>query len=413
MTHIKALRLVLSMLILVNGAFAANRPTMRHKPGVTFKILYSFDGGTADGGEPDGQLINDEKGNLYGMLAFGCAYNQGGVFKLTKHNGTYSLSLLHSFNGNDGTSPDFNQLILKNHILYGVTSDGQGTGGQGSIFSMGTDGSNFTTLYKFSGGNDGGVPYGGLLMDTSGNLYGTTNQGGTVLTCADGCGTVFKYSKGTLTTLVNFNLNNGARPYAGLNMDSHGNLWGTATYGGSYGYGVVFELKPAGGGGWKFSVVHNFSGNRGAYPRSSAVFARGDTLFGTTIGDSSENCLGYGCGVVYGLAEAGEHKETIAHRFSGGRDGGNPIGRVEFNKVGHLFGTTFDDGKCSVGCGTVFELKQTGGVWRENVLHSFDGTDGCQLFSGVVLDKNGNAFGTAAHCGSGGFGVVYELSGVQ
>jgi len=406
MTHIKALGLVLSTLIMVNGAFAASRPNIRHNPGVTFKILYAFAGGTADGGEPDGQLIKDGKGNLYGMLPWGCANYLGGVFKLTEHNGTYSFSLLHSFNGNDGSYPNMNQLILKNHILYGVTSDGMGGAGQGSIFSMGTDGSNFTTLYKFSGGNDGGVPFGGLLMDTSGNLYGTTAGGGT-----QNAGTVFEYSKGTITTLVNFDGNNGGSPYAGLNMDSHGNLWGTALNGGSHGYGVVFELKPAGGGRWNFSVVHNFSGSRGAYPRSTVVFGRRDTVFGTTIGDNTQNCGGYGCGIVYGLAEAGEHKETIAHRFSGGRDGGNPIGRVQFNKVGHLFGTTFAGG--ANGFGTVFELKQTGGVWRENVLHSFDGTDGCQLFSGVVLDKNGNAFGTAAHCGGSPFGVVYELSGVQ
>jgi hypothetical protein len=91
MTHIKALGLVLSTLILVIDAFAASRPNIRHNPGVTFKILYAFSGGTADGGEPDGQLIKDGKGNLYGLLPWGCANYVGGVFKLTEHNGTYSF----------------------------------------------------------------------------------------------------------------------------------------------------------------------------------------------------------------------------------------------------------------------------------------------------------------------------------
>lgn len=204
--------------------------------------LTSFNGD--DGSSPLCGLVSDGQGNLYGTTASGGTNGYGTVFQLTTGTNP-TLTTLVSFNGANGATP-FGGLIADGQgNLYGTTT-GSGTRGHGTVFQL-TTGANptLTTLATFNGSN-GSSPMGGLIADGQGNLYGTTGYGG-----ANGAGTVFQLTTGanpTFTTLVSFNGDNGATPYAGLIGDAQGNLYGTTTSGGADGIGTVFELSTSGSG---------------------------------------------------------------------------------------------------------------------------------------------------------------------
>jgi uncharacterized repeat protein (TIGR03803 family) len=420
-SKVKALGLLLSVLILVSAGLAASKVGMRQKPKVRFRVLYRFTGGS-DGSHPMGGLVRDSEGNLYGTTYWG-GTGYGTVFKLTKHKGSYRFSVLHTFAGKDSATPECD-LLLKGDTLYGTTSVQPGGAGSGTIFSLNTDGRHFITLYRFSHSLMFN-PNAGVVMDDAGILYGTTY--GTVL--QDAYGSVFEYSKGTRTTIINMDLfYTGAYPNR-LHITKNGNLWGTTQGGGLGGDGTVFELKPSGSGGWNFSVVHSFSGSDGNAPFGRVILGKGGTVFGTTYQGDGTGCgNGRGCGVVYRLQQNNGYKESIAYDFSADNDGAHPVGQVRFNEAGHLFGTTEDGGDLSCrggdghpepGCGTVFELVHARQRWQQSVLHRFEQSDGCNPSAGVVLDKQGNAFGTTEFCGiknschSYGCGTLYEISGVR
>jgi len=223
-------------------------------------------------------------------------------------------------------------------------------------------GPKYRVLYTFKGGKDGGQPLGGLIFDGSGSLYGTTAQGGKG--CApSGCGTVFK-----------------------LTLDSSGK--------------------------WTKTVLHYFSGSDGASPEASLVFDAKGNLYGTTYDGGQENCSGYGCGAVFELtpSSGGRWKETILHRFAGGRDGATPWAGLVFDAAGNLYGATTHGGGALCDCGTVFELSRAaGGGWSEQVLHGFSGPDGQSPFN-VILDAAGNLYGVTAYDGAYGVGVAFELA---
>ena len=214
-------------------------------------LLYSFAGSTADGATPNGSLIADSSGNLYGTTQGGGASSMGSVFEVSGSSDT----LLYSFSGgNDGATPYAGLIKDSSGNLYGTTAFGGGTPNAGIVFELSPpgisscpSGGNWceTILYTFAGGtSDGGVPYGGLVIDSSDNLYGTTWQGGT-----NNAGTIFElvYSSGTYTEKVLYSFtggNDGKYPYAGLVTDGSGDFFGTTTQGGTSGYGTVFELSP-------------------------------------------------------------------------------------------------------------------------------------------------------------------------
>jgi uncharacterized repeat protein (TIGR03803 family) len=283
-------------------------------------------------------------------------------------------------------------------------------------------------IYGFAGYN---FAYGGLILDAAGNLYGTTYLGGTGF-CNLGCGTVFMLSPAnggwTETVLYNFaGGSDGEFPAAGLVFDAAGNLYGTTDQGGaaSCSCGTVFRLSPASGGGWTETILHSFTYQAdGAYPQGPLAVDASGNLYGNAFrgGTVAGSCAGEGCGVVFrlSLSSNGTWKETVLHSFSGGSDGGFPVGAV--NLVGStLYGATTQGGILSgcanTGCGVVFRLSHGATGWKETVLHNFTGgADGSNPTSGVTRDSARNLFGATTHggntkrCPGLGCGVAFKLS---
>ncbi len=253
-----------------------------------------------------------------------------------------------------------------------------------------------TVLYSFAGGpSDGCNPYGGLIRDAAGNLYGNTSSCG-----AYNWGTIYKVdTAGKETVLYSFNYwDDGASPYySSLIMDAKGNLYGVNDEGGSFGRGTVYKLSKTG----KFKVLHNFAGGTtdGCYPYGTPALDKSGNLYGTT-----ESCGSSSEGTVWEVSKAGV--ETVLHNFAGGSsDGGFPLSGVIMDAKGNLYGVTESGG--SSGLGTVYELNSTG----VTVLHSFAGgsSDGEFPFGGPVRDAKGNLYGTTPEGGSN-YGTVWKVT---
>ncbi len=253
-----------------------------------------------------------------------------------------------------------------------------------------------TTLYTFTDGTDGGNPYGGLVRDAAGNLYGTTFYGGNA-----NMGVLFKVSKsGKQSVLYSFpGKPDAAHPGSDLLLDSAGNIYGASYYGGAFGFGAIFKVTKSG----KEKVLYSFGAlPDGQYPGSGLMQDDAGNLYGTTgYGGDSDN------GTVYRVSKSG--KEKVLHSFSG-PDGQNPFSTLLRDAAGTLYGTTSYGG--TAGNGTVFKLTKSG---KETVLHSFaGGTDGANPYAGLVQDDKGNFYGTTYYGGAGcqGYdcGTVFEVT---
>ncbi len=351
-------------------------------------VLYSFTGTNGDGAQPTAGLIMDSAGNLYGTTQFG------------------------------GVTSCFSDRIPP---------------GCGTVFKLDPSG-NETVLHSFTGTNgDGANPAASLIMDSAGNLYGTTQFGG-VTSCSSGsfvppgCGTVFKLDpSGHETVLYSFTLTNGdgANPAASLIMDSAGNLYGTTQLGGitsgncpnsgtnttappPVGCGTVFKLDPS----EHETVLYSFTltNGDGAQPVAGLIMDSAGNLYGTTPygGVTSSSCLVFvtgppippGCGTVFKLDPSGH--ETLLHSFTGTNgDGAQPVAGLIMDSAGNLYGTV------AASAGTVFRLEPSG---HETVLHSFTGSpDGEDPVAGVIMDSAGNLYGTTYGGGSAGDGTVFRL----
>jgi len=272
-------------------------------------------------------------------------------------------------------------------------------------------GSTETTLHNFAGGTDGSNPLGDLLYDSSsGFVFGTTNKGGGSAACAQGCGTVFAIRPdGTGYRLLYHFLggSDGANPQAGLVMDASGNLYGTTFNGGAHNLGTVFKLTATGGGHYTESILFSFSGGAGgSHPKSRLERDSSGNLYGTTLQGGA-----HGKGIVFGLSPA--ETETVLYAFSG-VDGSQPRAGVVFDTSGNLWGTTSLGGTLNMG--TVFRLSPSGADWVQSFLYSFSGSDGANPYAAVTIDATGNVFGTTQTGGNpacsftdAGCGVVFEL----
>lgn len=309
----------------------------------------------------------------------------------------------------DGYEPYAN--VIKKEKLYGTTSLGGpyancGGRGCGTAFELQADGKE-KILHSFGAGEDGAVPFGGLIEDKNGNLYGTTVYGGVY-----GFGTVFKISTdGTETILHSFAQDgvDGYWPEAGLIIDTMGTLYGTTIHGGRHDGGTVFEVRVNG----KESVLHSFgAGEDGAYPTAALVIDGEGNLYGTTInGGAHSTCnSGFsGCGTVFKVSSRGA--ETTLHSFvNDGTDGYYPSAGLVMDRKGNLYGTTQAGGL--IGNGTVFRIIAESATRAETVLYSF-GTnpmDGYSPVSGLVIDEEEDLYGTTPGGGTYGWGVVFEVS---
>jgi uncharacterized repeat protein (TIGR03803 family) len=241
-------------------------------------LLYSFGPGT-DGEYPGSGLIQDAAGNLYGTTGYGGKSGNGTVFKISKQG---KETLLHSFTGKDGQYPFCTLLADSSGNLYGTTSMG-GTTGSGTVFKLAKNG-HVTVMHSFANGADGENPYSGLIQDSKGNFYGTTYSGGAACD-GFGCGTVYKISaKGQETVLHAFALNDGHYPdFGNLVLDTSGNLYGTTYAGGQADLGVVFKVNSTSG---KETILYTFLGKKDeGFPVAGLIEDKAGNFYGTTLGN--------------------------------------------------------------------------------------------------------------------------------
>jgi len=317
-------------------------------------VLYAFTGSRGDGETPDASLVMDESGTLYGTTVDGGASSHGTVFKVNKSG---KETVLYSFTGSgrDGKYPFAGLLrdaygnLYGTNIYSGNTSCNDGAGpGCGTVFKVDNTGKE-TVLYNFTGINgDGSYPIAGLVQDKSGTMYGTTYGGGD-----SGRGTVFKLTKsGKESVLYSFSggADGGFPEYGYLALDSKGNLYGTTSTGGSGagcsgGCGVVFKVDKAG----KETVLYSFAGENGdgANPYAGVVLDSAGNLYGTTFRGGQSVF-----GTVFKLDKTG--KETVLHSFDD-TDGANPHGDLVLDGKGNLYGAAQSGGEFDFG--TVFKLK--------------------------------------------------------
>ena len=404
--------LIAIVVALITSLYASDRQT----------TLYSFSGST-DGYSPSSGLIADAAGNLYGTTFYGgsCASRERGcgtVFELSPNSsGGWTESVLHEFaGGSDGELPTGNLIFDGAGNLYGTASGGSHN--EGTVFELSPSSAGWTeqVLYSFGGiGNEGELPTAGLVIDAAGNLYGATILGGT-----GSNGTVFELSPvigggWSETTLYAFTGgSDGGWPYGGVQLDAAGNIYGTSSLGGitnstcSFGCGTIFRLSQA-SGSWNFTRIFAFAGPKGASPLGRLTFDAAGNLYGTTQLGGAKCSISSGCGVIFRLSpkSQGEWKETLLHDFTNGSDGADPRCTLIFDGAGNLYGTA--PGSQAFAPSTVYELSpaSTGG-WRFHVLYTFG--LGRIVGASLLQDSAGNLFGTTDAGGIRSAGSAYELS---
>jgi uncharacterized repeat protein (TIGR03803 family) len=394
----------------------------------TLTILHDFLRNGVDGEGPQNGLIFDSAGNLYGGTGGGGAYSEGTAFELLPKAGTWGEKIIHNFdpniNSDDGTGFNGPLVMDSEGNFYGTTQEGPVLGesikNNGVVYELvrhASGGFSELVLYVFKGSlttvKDGTQPWGNLIFDSAGNLYGTTRGGGTY-----GWGTVFEVSPtglGTWTEKVLYSFDNagdsGCEPFGGLALDSAGNLYGTTNACGANGDGTVYKLSQS-GGVWTQTVLHAFTGytgviDDGASPYSGVVFDSAGNLYGVT------QLGGLHTGVAYELSPQpdGSWTETILYNFGASGDGSYPFYAPVFDSSGNLYGTCGQGG--TKDGGTVYKLvPSSSGTWTETTLYNFStsGTNYNEPTSGVILDSQGNLYGELQYGGSEDGGGAYKLT---
>jgi uncharacterized repeat protein (TIGR03803 family) len=385
----------------------------------TYTTIHAFTN-VPDGANSEARLTRDAKGNLYGTTHYGGSYNGGSVFEMSPQpNGDWTETVLYSFCSvdkcADGQWPVGGVILDAEGNLYGTTSSG-GSYDIGTAFELSPatgGGWTETMLFSFGRSNGGAQPYAGLVRDAKGNLYGTTYGGG-------GAGNVFELSPQsgggwTVTVLHTFTGSpDGSHPAASLILDSAGNLYGTTEYGGRPdGGGIVFEVDSSG----KETVLYSFCSEAkcadGKAPAAPLIRDSAGNLYGTTENGGIKACGGYSCGVVFRLDT--HNKETVLYRFCSKEkcpDGAFPVAGLIRDAAGNLYGTTSSRGLHDAG--GVFKVDPA--THQETVLYSFCSQNGCEdgsdSVAGLTADPEGNAYGTTSLGGTPvcGCGTVFKIS---
>jgi len=413
--RVKALVLFVVILAFAASAWAAGTET----------VIYNFDNYSGDGYYPYSSLVADKAGNLYGTTYQGGANGLGSVFELSLSGGVWTETLLYSFAGDatgDGEYPVYSPLVFdKAGNLYGTTEYGGSTSCNcGVVFELTKSGSTWkeTILHSFLGYSqkDGYLPQAGLSFDSTGNIFGTTYQGGTF-----NVGTVFELlpvKGGWKYRLIhNFNTQNGGAgyPLGGITQGANGYYYGTTYYGGfAYNAGTIYRLFQARNTWVGQNVFYFLEGGDGIYPNSSLTMDAKGNMYGTTYyGGAGESCSG-GCGTVYKLTPGknNTYAQSVIYSFQAGvKDGQNPDSGagVTLDATGNLYGTTLYGGSTE-NAGTVYKLKPSGTSYKESLLWSFDTVSGDGYYprAGVIIVK-GNVYGTTSSGGSHGTGIAFEI----
>ena len=351
-----------------------------------YTVIHAFNVGERGGG-PMGGLLMGNNGNLYGTTAFDGTNHDGTVFKIATNG---KETILYSFKcGTDGVYPKAGLVMDSTGSLYGTTSEG-GTSDAGTVFKI-TPAGKKITLYDFKGGSDGADPEGRLVMGRNGNFYGTTSSGG------NGNGTVFEITtNGKESILYRFkgdtNNSDGSAPEAGLVWGLNGNLYGTTSQGGPDGLGTIFMISPTG----KERILYSFKGDTdGASPEGPLLMGPNGNFYGTASQGGTSDA-----GTVFKITPTG--KIRILYSFKGGTYGENPKGGLIFGSDANLFGTTTYGGN-----GVVFEVTPQG---SERILHTFgDGSKGACPETGLVISRRGNLYGTTPSGGAHLKGVIFKI----
>jgi uncharacterized repeat protein (TIGR03803 family) len=386
-------------------------PAFSVSAGVVFNSLYSFHG-FPNGANPEAGLVQASDGNFYGTTCGGYPNGEGSVFKITT-NGV--LTTLYLFTGgNDGGNPHAGLVQGRDGNFYGTTEFG-GSNGYGTVFQISTSGT-LTPLHSFAG-TDGENPVAGLVQGSDGYFYGTTESGGAYTNQYGQGGTVFKITtNGVLTTLYAFGMVtnaasyplDGSEPEAGLVQGSDGYFYGTTAYGGTYNCGTVFKISTNG----VLTNLHTFDGaGDGENPLPGLVQGIDGNFYGTT---SVGGYYPYGVGTVFRISTNGVL--TTLYLFRGGDDGGTPQAGLVLGSDGNFYGTTSQGGTTNnnnyygyYGYGIVYKIT-TNGVLTN--LYSFTGgADGGNPQAGLVLGSDGKLYGTTFQGGTNLYGgTVFEIS---
>lgn len=395
---------------------------------VSEQVILNFSG--YNGIQPQSPLLQDASGHLYGTALGGgdkssaCPGGCGVVFELApKTGGGWNYRRLYSFTGNNDFLPEGRLVFDAAGNLYGIAAGNGITAGEVFRLSRASNGQwTESIIHAFGGSGDGAAVRSGLIIDSAGNLYGTTAGGG----ANANQGTAYKLSPnsdGTWTETVLYSFggqaNDGFGPFAEVIQDAAGNLYGTTENGGAFGWGTVFELSPNSGGGWTETVLYSFTGHQDqGHPQASLWMDATGNLFSTTFGNTIH---GDGLGTVFELVHKsdGSWGEKTLHTFLGnannGSDGAFPgLGGLVPDKAGNLYGTTEFGGSTSGG--VIYKMTSGTAGWTESILYTFQiccsgNSTGAEPFYGVTFGKSsGILFGTASHGGSAEDGVVYEIT---
>jgi uncharacterized repeat protein (TIGR03803 family) len=356
----------------------------------TLTTLHSFS--QSDGSNPFAGLMQASDGNLYGTTSAGGANGDGTAFKITTSG---SLTTIHNFNHLspvDGAQPYGGLMQAKDGNLYGTTNRG-GSHNVGIVYRITTSGT-MKTLHDLDYEPDGALPYAALVQGSNGALYGTASDGG------GSEGSVFEVTSfGQYTAIYEFGANGGF-PVAGLVQASNGNFYGVASSGGFYSCGTLFEMTPSGA----FTLLHTFTGHDGCYPSATLVQGSDGNLYGVASAGGPGN--GFNAGTFFNITPSGTF--TLLHVFDK-TDGAGPTGALIQAADGNFYGTTQVGGANNEG--TIFEVTPTGTV---TTLYSFcpqsHCNDGANPYAGLILGSDGVFYGTTFNGGGGNHGTVFSLS---
>lgn len=383
----------------------------------TFTTLHTFTN-NPDGASPFGGLVADRSGNFYGTTEYGGTLGGGTVFELsppTAGGSDWTETAIWNFGGGpSGSVPAYPLAMDSEGNLYGETQlGGNPACGCGAVFLLARPkmlGGSWTerAIYVPASGSTP-LLYGGLIVDSTGAVYGTEFYGGKF-----NQGLAFKLAptaNGQFeeTILYNFGAasTDAVLPYGPLTIDSNGNLYGLSYLGGANNYGTVYKLTPpaSGTGPWTNSILYSFTnGSLGCFPAGNVILDKSGRLYGQTVGCGVSN------GVIFQLtppAGAGPWVESVLYTFNS-TDGGGGYSYLSFDaKANAIYGTSFFSG----GDGVVFQLTSSGvGGWTDTVLHAFTGgADGSGPNGPLVWDANGVLYGTT-YSSDGAFGTAFSIA---
>jgi uncharacterized repeat protein (TIGR03803 family) len=382
-----------------------------NKDGSSYTIIRHFAGGTSDGQNPYGSLMEDSNGKLYGMTVEGGSNNYGVIFQVNKDGSSYTIIRHFAGGTNDGKYPFGNVIEGSDGKLYGMTSQG-GNDSNGVVFQVNKDGGSYTILKHFLVEiSDGQNPYGSLIEGNDGKLYGMTKNGGShnggVLFQMNKDGSSYKILKHFFGKNIFQGIEDGQNPYGSLIEGNDGKLYGMTFQGGSHEYGVLFQVNKDGS---SYTILKHFLGKYNLeeivdaqYPYGSLIEGSDGKLYGMTSQGGSSNR-----GVVFQVDKDGGSYTILKHFLVEISDGQNPYGSLIEGGDGKLYGMTVEGGNSN--SGVIFQLNKDGSSYTILKHFSVGTSDGSLPVGSLVEGNDGKLYGMTSRGGSSNKGVIFQLN---